>query len=318
MAVELTSLPTSKPTVLVLSGPTAAGKTELATTLVDNFPIELVNMDSAQLYRYMDIGTAKISKAEQQRYPHHLIDIIDPNQSYSVSEYFTAVNNLIASIHQRNKIPLLVGGTLLYLNALYHGLADLPKADEQLRQTLKSILENEGHAALLAELKQIDPELAAKIQGNDSQRLLRFVEIARLTGKPPSYFFAQQNYQPPYSIYHIAFMPEDRAVLHQRIALRFQQMLNFGFIEEVEWLRQHFNLNAEMPSMRCVGYRQVWDYLENKLSYEELLEKGIAATRQLAKRQYTWLRKLPKDKIITDTKQIDINSIIETLNSKIS
>lgn len=304
--------------VLVLSGPTAAGKTGLAMALSDSFPIELVNMDSAQLYRHMDIGTAKISKAEQQHYPHHLIDIIEPQQSYSVSEYFDTVNALIDDIHRRGNVPLLVGGTMLYLNALYHGLANLPKADNKLRAELKTILDNEGHAALLSELKQIDAELASKIQGNDTQRLLRFVEIARLTGKPPSYFFSQQQYQPPYSIYHIAFMPEDRVVLHRRIELRFELMLKQGFIDEVKWLRQHYQLTADMPSMRCVGYRQVWDYLEGQIDYAELVAKGVAATRQLAKRQYTWLRKLSKDKVITDAEQFDLQAIIALVRTQLS
>lgn len=299
--------------VIVISGPTAAGKTGLAIELSQHFPIELINMDSAQLYRYMDIGTAKISAAEQQQYPHHLIDIINPDENYSVSAYFQTANTLIKTIHQQNKIPLLVGGTMLYLNALYHGLAELPKADENLRQTLKLKLQNEGHIALLTELKQIDPVLAEKIQGNDTQRLLRFVEIARLTGKAPSYFFNQQNYQPPYPIFHIAIMPDDRASLHRRIALRFQQMLEAGLIDEVKWLRQNFNLNADMPSMRSVGYRQIWDFLENQLDYEEMTKKGMAATRQLAKRQYTWLRKLPKDHIIEQPNDLNIDLLIKMI-----
>lgn len=299
-----------KPLIIAVTGPTAAGKTDLAIELTQYFPIELINMDSAQIYRDMNIGTAKISDVEQQRYPHHLMNILSPEDSYSAAQFVADVKQLVPEINARGNIPLVVGGTMLYYKALIDGLADLPPADESLRQTLYDLIASEGHEVLLQELATIDPTLAQTIQGKDSQRLVRFVEIARLTGQPPSVLFAkQQNTTNPFRFFHIAFFPSDRTWLHQRIEKRFDAMLAEGFVDEVKQLRQQYDLDLTKPSMRCAGYRQVWQYLngefehlsENKpnkvtpTAYQEMRNRGIFATRQLAKRQLTWLRKIPAD-----------------------
>lgn len=324
-----------RPLVLAVTGPTAAGKTDLAIELTRHFPIELINMDSAQVYRDMDIGTAKISPAQQRQHPHHLMNILSPQDSYSAAKFVADVRRLVPEIYQRGNMPLLVGGTLLYYKALTDGLADLPAADEALRQSLRAQIATDGHAALQRELAAIDPDLAAKIQGKDSQRLVRFVEIARLTQRPPSELFAEQknNARQPFRFFHIAFFPTDRALLHQRIGQRFDIMLKNGLIEEVKQLRAAYQLDLSNASMRCAGYRQVWEYLDgvydnlpprknNKpqvSAYQILRDRGIFATRQLAKRQLTWLRKIPADITITDTRHISeqdiINSIERLLNS---
>lgn len=317
----------NKPLIIAVTGPTAAGKTALAMQLSDHLPIELINMDSAQVYRDMDIGTAKITAAEQKAYPHHLIDILSPEVPYSAAQFVDDVARLVPQIQARGHLALVVGGTMLYYKALSQGLADLPAADPTLRATLQNIIATQGHQALQEELQRIDPTLAAQIQGKDTQRLLRFVEIARLTQKPPSVLFAKQQQALPYRFFHIAFMPEDRAKLHRRIATRFEQMLAAGLVEEVKRLRQKYTLTPTLPSMRCAGYRQVWDYLEGKFdnlpakkhnrpnntALEELRDRGIFATRQLAKRQLTWLRKTPADSIITKPEDDNVGEIIAAI-----
>ncbi len=299
-----------KPVILAVTGPTAAGKTDLAIRLSQQFPIELINMDSAQVYRDMDIGTAKISEDEQKAHPHHLMNILSPEESYSAAAFVEDVHRLTAEITARGNTPLLVGGTILYYKALLDGLADLPPASETLRQELRQIIKDKGHQVLHDELQRIDPKLREQLQGNDTQRLVRFIEIARLTGRAPSELFEQQRKQSadnPFNFFHICFFPENRQWLHQRIEKRFDLMLENGFIEEVEMLRNKYQLSLENPSMRCAGYRQVWEYLEgnyddvtpsNKKSntpYQEMRDRGVFATRQLAKRQLTWLRKIPAD-----------------------
>lgn len=322
-----------KPLILAVTGPTAAGKTDLAIELTRHFPIELINMDSAQIYCDMDIGTAKISAEEQRDYPHHLMNILSPEQSYSAAQFVDDVHDLVPQINARGKIPLVVGGTVLYYKALIDGMADLPKADHDLRDELRQTIDQQGHAALLAELDNIDPKLAAQIQGKDSQRLVRFVEIARLTGRPPSELFAEQQQAAdnPFRFFHICFFPSDRAWLHERIERRFDIMIDSGLIEEVQMLREKYTLNPSMPSMRCAGYRQVWDYLEGKFNnlppnksnkhtntpWQEMRDRGIFATRQLAKRQLTWLRKIPADITIDDADNIDVVNIIERIHGAI-
>ncbi len=323
-----------RPLILAVTGPTAAGKTDLAIALTRHFPIELINMDSAQIYRGMDIGTAKISPEEQRQYPHHLMSFLSPEQRYSAAEFVDDVSALAPAIHARGHIPLVVGGTPLYYKALTEGLAALPAADEALRQSLRTLVAKHGHAALRQELARIDPDMAEQVQGNNTQRLIRLVEIARLTGRAPSAIFRQQQQSAPASpfrFFHLCFFPEDRAALHARIALRFEQMLDKGLIDEVKRLRQTHQLSPDLPSMRCAGYRQVWAYLQgdyddlpatknNKARntpYEELRDRGIFATRQLAKRQLTWLRKLPADNYISDAESIDMPTVLEAVSRAI-
>ncbi len=319
----------NKPLILAVTGPTAAGKTDLAIQLSQKFPIELINMDSAQIYRDMDIGTAKISEQEQHDYPHHLMNILSPEESYSAAEFVSDVTRLTAEINTRGNTPLLVGGTILYYKALLDGLADLPPADETLREALRKIVNEQGHRVLQEELKRIDPKLSEKLQGKDTQRLVRFVEIARLTGEPPSKLFERQKANQgknSFDFFHICFFPEDRQWLHQRIEKRFDLMLANGFVDEVKMLRNKYRLSLDCPSMRCAGYRQVWEYLEgsyddlsknNKKSntpYQEMRDRGIFATRQLAKRQLTWLRKIPADITITDIEKTPLVNILEKVS----
>lgn len=323
--------PQKKPLIIAVTGPTAAGKTDLAIQLSQYFPIELINMDSAQVYRDMDIGTAKITPEEQRAHPHHLMNILSPEESYSAAEFVSDVTRLTKEINARGKTPLLVGGTILYYKALIDGLADLPAADEALRHELRDIIANDGHQVLLNELQRIDPLLSAQIQGNDTQRLVRFIEIARLTGQPPSKLFEQQKANQgnnPFRFFHLCFFPENRLWLHQRIEKRFDIMLENGLIDEVKMLRETYQLSLDNPSMRCAGYRQVWEYLtgmydnipankKNKktnTAYQEMRDRGVFSTRQLAKRQLTWLRKIPADITIPDAKQTPVNTIIRQLS----
>lgn len=320
-----------RPLILAVTGPTAAGKTDLAMQLSRHLPIELINMDSAQIYRDMDIGTAKISEQEQRDYPHHLMNILSPEESYSAAQFVEDVNELVPLINARGRVPLLVGGTILYYKALIDGLADLPPADYALREELRNIVAEQGHQVLRDELARTDPELAAQVQGKDTQRLVRFVEIARLTGRAPSELFAEQKNtakKPPFRFFHIAFFPTDRAWLHARIERRFDAMLAEGLVDEVKYLRQNYALRPDMPSMRCAGYRQVWDYLHGEYdhlppnknnkhtntAYQEMRDRGVFATRQLAKRQLTWLRKIPADITIDNSINNDIdNELIENI-----
>lgn len=281
----------SLPPAIFLLGPTASGKTGVAVELVQRLPCEIVSVDSALVYRGMDIGTAKPDAATQAAAPHHLIDLIDPTESYSAAKFRDDALVLMADITARGRIPLLVGGTMLYFKALREGLNDLPEADAGVRAELDAQGAAEGWPALHAELEKVDPETAARLKPNDSQRVQRALEVFRLTGRPMSEILRQGNDASlPYRVIPLALVPGDRAVLHRRIAERFDAMLAQGFIDEVEGLRAKYELSLELPSMRCVGYRQAWQYLDGEFGRTELREKGIAATRQLAKRQLTWLR----------------------------
>ena len=280
-----------KPVVLLM-GPTASGKTALAMELYDRMPTEIISVDSAIIYRGMDIGTAKPDVETLARYPHKLVDIREPDQAYSAAEFRSDVLALIEQAHENGKLPVLTGGTMMYFNALVKGLADLPEADAAIRQQLLEQAEAEGWPAIHARLAEVDPESAKRLAPNDSQRLQRALEVYLLTGKPMSWHWAQQQKQQlPYNVLSLAVMPEQRSVLHERIELRFMQMLEQGFIDEVEQvLWQRGDLHLQMPSVRCVGYRQVWEYLAGNYDREMMIHKGIVATRQLAKRQVTWLR----------------------------
>ncbi len=279
------------PAAIFLMGPTAAGKTALAMDLYDNLPCEIISVDSALIYRTMDIGTAKPTASELAKYPHHLIDIIDPAQSYSAAQFRIDVLKLMQDIVSRGKIPLLVGGTMMYYNALTKGLATLPEADQQVRQEITALAVQQGWSAVHAQLQKVDPQSATRLSANDSQRLQRALEVYRITGKSLTQHWAEQSQQKlPYQVLNLAVMPRERKTLHQRIEQRFKLMLQQGFIEEVEQLYQRGDLNLDMPAVRCVGYRQAWLYLSGEISREDMVEKGIIATRQLAKRQITWLR----------------------------
>jgi len=282
------------PPAIFLMGPTASGKTGVAVELVQRQPVELISVDSALVFRDMDIGTAKPDGATLARAPHHLIDIIDPTGAYSAAAFRHDALRLMADITARGKIPLLVGGTMLYFKALREGLSPLPQADAALRAELDAEIALHGIEHLHAKLAEVDSETAARLHSTDTQRIQRAMEIFRLSGQPMSVLIKQQEKDKlPYRILSIALTPSDRAVLHQRIAMRFSDMLNQGLLEELRSLREKYPLHPNMTSMRCVGYRQAWEYMEGEITEAELLEKGIAATRQLAKRQLTWLRSTP-------------------------
>ena len=280
------------PTVIFIMGPTAAGKTDLAISCVEQFDCELISVDSALVYREMDIGTAKPDAETLRRAPHKLVNIIDPSESYSAGNFRTDALKEIESTLGRGKTPVLVGGTMLYYKTLQEGLSELPSADKEIRNQLEEESKELGWQVMHDRLAKIDPVSANRIHPNDPQRIQRALEVFEVSGKTLTEFWQEQKSQElPYNLVKIAFFPEDRDLLKKRIALRFLQMLELGFIEEVEVLRARGDLHLELPSMRCVGYRQVWEYLDGALSRDEMVEKGIIATRQLAKRQMTWLRK---------------------------
>ena len=282
---------TSLPPALLLLGPTASGKTDLALRLADQYPIDLISVDSALVFKDMNIGTAKPDAQTLTRYPHALVDIITPEESYSAARFREDALQVMAESTARGRIPLLVGGTMLYVKALLEGLSDLPQANPTLRTEIDVRAKQQGWPAIHQELAQLDPTTAARLAPNDAQRIQRALEICLLSGQPASKLYAEQQQQaePPYRFLSLALLPSDRAWLHDRIARRFKLMLQQGFVEEVEALRAKYQLNADLPSMRCVGYRQAWDMLEGTLPAKELEERGIYATRQLAKRQITWL-----------------------------
>ncbi len=286
---------TIRPPAIFLMGPTASGKTGVAVELAQHLPIELISVDSALVYRDMDIGTAKPDAATLARAPHHLIDIIDPTETYSAAAFRRDALRLMADITARGKVPLLVGGTMLYYKALREGLSPLPQADATLRAELDAEIAQHGIEALHAKLAAVDAETAARLHSTDTQRVQRAMEIYHASGKPMSELIKQQEQNPlPYDVLSIALVPSERAVLHQRIAARFDQMLKDGLLDELRGLRRKYALHRDMTSMRCVGYRQAWEFLEGEIDETGLREKGIAATRQLAKRQLTWLRSMPE------------------------
>ena len=281
------------PPAIFLMGPTASGKTTLALELCERLPMDIVSVDSAQVFHDMNIGTAKPDAATLERHPHRLIDLISPEERYSAAQFCADALREMAAITAKGRVPLLVGGTLLYFKALSEGLADLPQADPALRAAIDLEAAALGWPALHAELALLDPATAARLAPNDGQRIQRALEVLRLTGRPLGEFFtAQRESALPYRVLTLALVPGDRAVLHSRIGERFAAMLEAGLVEEVEDLRRKYQLTAELPAMRCVGYRQVWEMLEGRLSRAELLARGIFATRQFAKRQLTWLRKM--------------------------
>ncbi|WP_373741494.1 tRNA (adenosine(37)-N6)-dimethylallyltransferase MiaA [Neisseria sp.] len=284
------------PKAFALLGPTASGKTALALEAAAHLPLEIISLDSALVYRGMDIGTAKPSAAERAAVPHHLIDIVSPLQTYSAADFVGDCVRLASEIHARGRLPLIVGGTMMYYHALTTGLNALPEADPAVRAALQAEKAEYGLARLYDRLQQIDPDTAGRLKPADSQRIERALEVFEITGKPLSkHFSEQQQHAPPLDVHTAALLPE-RSLVHERIALRFKQMLSDGLIDETAALRRQYpELTADTPAMRCVGYRQTWDYLDGAFGLETLVEKGTAATRQLAKRQFTWLRKIPTD-----------------------
>lgn len=278
------------PRATFLMGPTASGKTALAIELAQQANCDIISVDSALIYRDMDIGTAKPTVDELQLAPHRLINILDPVASYSVAEFRRDALREMTDITARGRVPLLVGGTMMYYNALLEGISQLPKADKTIRASISAQVDEFGWQALHEELQAIDPVSAARIHPNDPQRLMRAIEVFRLTGKTMTALTATKSPRIPYDIAQFAIAPDDRNVLHQRIEQRFDLMLAHGFQAEVEQLIARGDLHLDLPSMRCVGYRQMWQYLHGDLTFEEMRFRGIVATRQLAKRQLTWLR----------------------------
>ncbi len=285
---------TNDHSAIAIVGPTASGKSRLAAALALRFGGEVVGCDAFQVYRHMDIGTAKPDRATLAKYPHHLIDLISPEESYSAARFRADALRVMGEIAARGKVPLLAGGTMLYFKALREGLSDLPQADAELRRAIDAEARERGWPALHAELAARDPETAARLKPTDAQRIQRALEVVRLTGAPLAESLARRpDAALPFRLVQLALLPSDRALLHERIARRFDAMLEAGLIDEVRALRKKYRLHAGLPSMRCVGYRQAWDCLEGTIDRAALREKGIAATRQLAKRQLTWLRGWP-------------------------
>jgi tRNA dimethylallyltransferase len=289
---------------VAIMGPTASGKTASALAIACEYPIEIISVDSALVYREMDIGTAKPNAEELASVPHHLIDIIDPLESYSVMQFREDAIRLVAEIQARGRLPLLVGGTMMYFKGLVDGLDDLPTADAEVRARIDEEAARIGWPGMHAKLAALDPVTAARLAPNDAQRINRALEIIELSGKPMSELLAKrEKTELPFELVSFALEPSDRAVLHERIALRFDQMLgnsdDTGIVAEVARLRARGDLSLNLPSMRCVGYRQSWEYLDGVYDRKQLRENGIVATRQLAKRQLTWLRSMP-ERIVID------------------
>lgn len=307
------------PLAIFLMGPTASGKSKVALEIAENFPVEIVSVDSAQVYRHMNIGTAKPDQATLNKIPHHLIDLIDPDQHYSAAQFRHDALRVMQEIIKRGKIPLLTGGTMLYFRALQEGLSPLPSADQNLRLTLENMANKLGWPAMHQKLAGLDQEIAMRIKPTDSQRIQRALEVCYLTQQPMSEILKiPRQIDFPFHIINITLIPSERSQLHLRIARRFEAMLKNGLIDEVQAIRGKFpSLNLESPSMRCVGYRQACLYLDNQISNTELHDMGIAATRQLAKRQLTWLRGMRAGTVqefdcLTDDLNIQIQHFLQT------
>jgi len=302
---------------IALVGPTASGKTAAALALAESLQLhggaEIISIDSALVYRGMDIGTAKPSRQELAAVPHHLIDTLDPLDSYSAAEFSKDATRLIHDIRARGKTPLLVGGTLLYLKALLEGLNDIPAADLAVRSQIQQQAERLGWPAMHAQLAHVDPTTAARLAPGDSQRIGRALEVWTATGQTlTSYHQSAKSNAPDWHMPIISLEPADRSWLHGRIAQRFDQMMAAGFMDEVQSLRQRGDLNPDLPSMRCVGYRQAWEGLDAGWPEAEIRERGIFATRQLAKRQITWLRSMPqRTVVVADGPQDPITRVVE-------
>ncbi len=305
---------------IFLMGPTAVGKSQLAMELAEKFPIEIISVDSAMVYRGMTIGTNKPSADDQQKVPHHLLDIRDPLVAYSAAEFARDALELMQAIKSRDRIPVLVGGTMFYFRVLLSGMAHLPKANPEIRSHLLEAANREGWPAMHKRLNSIDPKSASRIHPNDAQRIQRALEIYEVTHKTMSEWFAEQAKTQntsegigAYDIHQFARVPTDRKILHQKIEERFYVMLEEGLVEEVEALFKRGDLDNQLPSIRSVGYRQVWDYLSGEFTYEEMIPKAIAATRQLAKRQLTWIRGLEEVIELKNTHLASLQTVIDSI-----
>lgn len=302
----------TKPLAIFLMGPTASGKTSLAMELCRELPCELISVDSALVYQGMDIGTAKPTADELAATPHRLIDLLDPKEAYSAADFRRDALAAMAEISAAGRIPLLVGGTMLYFKALLEGLSPLPSADATVRAQIESEARQHGWSSLHEQLADIDPVAAARIHPNDPQRLSRALEVFRISGKTLTELTQSKGDPLPYKVLQFAIAPNERAELHRRIAERFRLMLSQGFEQEVRMLYERGDLHPDLPSIRCVGYRQMWDYLNGVVGYDEMVERGIAATRQLAKRQLTWLRGWPDLQWLdTDNKEVSRDVIAQ-------
>ncbi len=298
--------------VICLMGPTAAGKTDIAVQLVETLPCEIISVDSAMIYRGMDIGTAKPDAATQARAPHRLIDICDPTEVYSAARFRTDALQAIESIIVNGKIPLLVGGTMLYFKALLEGLSPLPSADTEVRAQLEADAERVGWGEMHARLAHVDAVSAARIHPNDPQRIQRALEVYEITGRSLTELTGSERREPfPYMLKKLIVAPPQRSVLHERIELRFQQMMAQGFLAEVAGLYGQNGLHAGLPAIRSVGYRQLWAYLDGELTLDEAVERGIIATRQLAKRQMTWLRAEKNEKWVDGSDKNVMNTVLK-------
>ncbi|OQA34634.1 MAG: tRNA dimethylallyltransferase [Betaproteobacteria bacterium ADurb.Bin341] len=304
------------PISLLLMGPTASGKTAVALELAARFPVDIISVDSAQVFRDMDIGTAKPDRATLARFPHRLIDLITPEERYSAARFRSDALAAMAEITAAGRVPLLVGGTMLYFKALLEGLADLPQADPEVRAAIDREALERGWPAIHAELARLDPATAARLKPNDSQRLQRALEICRTTGRTMSELLTEQQARPPpYTFLKIGLLPSERGVLHQRIAQRFEAMLAAGLEDEVRQLKQRYQLHADLPSMRSVGYRQVWEAQAGLFPRAELRDRGIFATRQLAKRQITWLTNTLKPEVFDCLDPILAQKVMDRVKS---
>lgn len=301
------------PKAITLMGPTASGKTDLAIFLTEHFPVDIISVDSALVYRGLDIGSAKPSAEELAKAPHRLLDVVDPIEAYSAARFRKDALKEMVEITAAGRIPLLVGGTMLYFRALLEGLSKLPESDEATRKKLGLKAKEIGWEKMHERLAEVDAEAAKRIHPNDPQRISRALEVYEMTGKPMSQLQKEQKAEPlPYNVLKLALIPSDRAVLHERIEKRFAQMLENGFIDEVKTLRSRGDLHEDLPAIRAVGYRQVWDYLSDRIDYTEMQERGVIATRQLAKRQLTWLRS-EKDLTIYDLSRYSEQHIQESV-----
>ncbi len=312
----------SLPKAICLMGPTASGKTDLAIFLTEHFPVDIISVDSAMVYRGLNIGSAKPSDEELAKAPHRLIDVVDPLEIYSAARFRNEALKEMVEITAAGRIPLLVGGTMLYFRALLQGLSELPAADESVRERLEQQAAEIGWEKMHQRLTEVDPEAGARIHPNDPQRIGRALEVYEVTGKPMSQLQKEQQAEPlPYEVLKLALMPSDRAMLHQRIEKRFKLMLEQGLIDEVKTLQERGDLNEDLPAIRAVGYRQVWDYLLERIDYTEMEERGVIATRQLAKRQFTWLRS-EKDLVAynssQDSEQQIQESVLKTVQTYLS
>ncbi|WP_265497443.1 tRNA (adenosine(37)-N6)-dimethylallyltransferase MiaA [Providencia rustigianii] len=305
-----------KPDAIFLMGPTASGKTALAIELRKHLPVEIISVDSALIYRGMDIGTAKPNEEELSQAPHRLIDILDPLQPYSAADFRRDALNAMDEITSQGKIPLLVGGTMLYFKALLEGLSPLPSASPEIRETIEQIAHEQGWGEIHRRLAEVDPVAAARIHPNDPQRLSRALEVYLISGQTLTEMTQTAGTELPYNVFQFAIEPQDRKILHERIERRFHLMLEAGFEKEVRALYQRGDLHVDLPSIRCVGYRQMWSYLDGEIDYDEMVYRGICATRQLAKRQVTWLRGWDNvHRLDSEQPQLALDTVIQVVSA---